>query len=54
MGPGLMPAGLAARPHAAKSSETDTGEAETGPQIPSNPCSNPKNPSKKHVERPTL
>jgi len=54
MGAGLMPAGLAVRPHAAKSPENDAGEAEIGPQIPSNSCSNPKNPSKKHVERPAL
>ena len=46
MGAGLMPAGVAARAHTAKNPENDAGGAEIGAQIPSNPCSNPKNPSK--------
>ena len=54
MGAGLMPAGVTARAHTAKNPENDAGGAEIGAQIPSNPCSNPKNPSKNRAERPAL
>jgi hypothetical protein len=54
MGAGVTPGGVVVRTHTAKNPENDAGDADIGSQIPSNPCSNPKNPSKKHAECPAF